>query len=72
MNEKALEKLFRVKVLAMQILVDIGTPRIHVTGTANALKQLQQPDILGKSLKIVGTLYVSDAILTVTSVNKLK
>ena len=56
----------------MQILVDIGTPRIHVTGTGNAMKQLQQPDILGKSLKIVGTLYVSDAILAVTSVEKLK
>jgi len=55
-----------------EILVDIGTPRIHVTGTDNAIKQLQQPDILGKSIKIVGTLYVSDAILAVTSVEQLK
>jgi hypothetical protein len=55
-----------------EILVDIGTPRIHVTGTDSAMKQLQQPDLPGKSIKIVGTLYVSDAILTVTSVEKLK
>ena len=55
-----------------EILVDIGTPRIHVSGTDSAMKQLQQPDLPGKSIKIVGTLYVSDAILTVTSVEKLK
>ncbi len=55
-----------------EILVDIGSPRIHVTGTDTAIKELQQPDLPGKSIKIVGTLYVSDALLTVTSVEKLK
>jgi len=55
-----------------EILVDIGSPRIQVTGTDTAIKALQQPDILGKSIKIVGTLYVADAILTVTSVKTLE
>jgi hypothetical protein len=55
-----------------EILVEIGTPRIHVSGTDSAMKQLQQPDLPGKSFKIVGTLYVADAILMVTSVEKLK
>ena len=54
------------------ILVEIGTPRIHVSGTNSAMKQLQEPDLPGKSIKIVGTLFVADAILTVTSVEKLK
>ena len=57
---------------ATEILADIGTPRIHVTGAHKTIKEIQQPNILGESIKIVGTLYVSDAILTVTSVEKLE
>lgn len=51
-----------------ETMVDIGSARIQLIGSENVIKQLQQPDILGKPVKIKGTLYVADAILVVNSV----
>jgi len=50
-----------------QMMENIGTPRIQLIGPENVIKQLQQPDILGKPVKIQGTLYVADAVLVVSS-----
>jgi hypothetical protein len=53
------------------VLDEISPPKIQLIGNEKDIQLLKQPDALGKSFVLRGTLYVADAVLVLTSAKEV-
>ena len=49
------------------LLHEITPPHLHLIGKEKTIQRLKQPDVIGKSFRLQGTLYVADGIFHITS-----
>lgn len=49
------------------LLHEIAPPHLHLIGKEKTIQRLKQADVVGKSFRFQGTLYVADCIFHITS-----